>query len=427
MDNEGMQRFDVDKLHDDTANSSQPKQYGEKEYSYYRASRVVNQRNSGEVAKDKNNLRIGTWSVRSMFEPEKIHNTIQQMKRIRVDVMGISEMRWLGTGQLTVLEKYQQTGRKGWMHDQILSMMEKRREVKNRDPAMYHDIYRDIRRNVERLRKPGSAKDKQLETSGNISDEEGNIAFGIEGKLKIREKYIQNIFTDDQRPEMPIVNTLEADSQEGLQKLVNRVAQDSQLCGLRIEYKEDSVFGHNRTLGEGLLEVDFRQESTDSNAFMFTEVVEDFSIEPDATCAGRENLVAVGSGSVQVTPSTDCNIIAVGCMIVTLYLSHAFMAKHTGCLSATEENQHHLVILKDSYTKLRYGYLMRKKSEVEDKKVEVVFEERPSNCDRMKLPLRDIVQNGGELEEFKSSDSPNSEEPTESDWEESSNEDSSTD
>lgn len=37
MDNDGMQRFDVDKLHDDTANSSQPKQYGEKDYSckYY--------------------------------------------------------------------------------------------------------------------------------------------------------------------------------------------------------------------------------------------------------------------------------------------------------------------------------------------------------------------------------------------------------
>lgn len=40
--------------------------------------------------------RICTWNVRSMFQESKIHNTIQEMKRLKIDVMGISEMRWRG-------------------------------------------------------------------------------------------------------------------------------------------------------------------------------------------------------------------------------------------------------------------------------------------------------------------------------------------
>ncbi|KAF2897208.1 hypothetical protein ILUMI_08967 [Ignelater luminosus] len=31
----------------------------------------------------------------------------------------------------------------------------------------------------------------------------------------------------------------------------------------------------------------------------------------------------------------------------------------------------------------------------------VVFQKRSSNCDRVKLPLRDMIQNEGKLEEFK--------------------------
>lgn len=43
-------------------------------------------------------FRIGTWNVKTMAQPGKIENTIQEMKRMNTEIMGISEMRWPGEG-----------------------------------------------------------------------------------------------------------------------------------------------------------------------------------------------------------------------------------------------------------------------------------------------------------------------------------------
>ena len=39
----------------------------------------------------KNKLRVATWNVRSLKQNGKLENVIQEMERMEVDVMGISE------------------------------------------------------------------------------------------------------------------------------------------------------------------------------------------------------------------------------------------------------------------------------------------------------------------------------------------------
>ena len=42
-------------------------------------------------------IRVGTWNVRTMSKG-KLENVIREMVRNRVNVMGLSEVRWTGAG-----------------------------------------------------------------------------------------------------------------------------------------------------------------------------------------------------------------------------------------------------------------------------------------------------------------------------------------
>lgn len=55
-----------------------------------RASSVVIQRNP---YKTSNITIVGIWNIRSIFEAEKIHNTINEMIRLNIYILTISEMR----------------------------------------------------------------------------------------------------------------------------------------------------------------------------------------------------------------------------------------------------------------------------------------------------------------------------------------------
>ena len=43
---------------------------------------------------------IGTWNVRSMNQG-KLEVVKQEMARVNVDILGISELKWTGKGELT--------------------------------------------------------------------------------------------------------------------------------------------------------------------------------------------------------------------------------------------------------------------------------------------------------------------------------------
>ena len=45
-----------------------------------------------------NNIPLGTWNVRSMNQ-SKLEVVKQEMARVNVDILGISELKWTGMGE----------------------------------------------------------------------------------------------------------------------------------------------------------------------------------------------------------------------------------------------------------------------------------------------------------------------------------------
>ena len=47
----------------------------------------------------KNTLTVGTWNVQTLWTTGKLELLRNKMKRFRYDIVGISEVRWTGTGE----------------------------------------------------------------------------------------------------------------------------------------------------------------------------------------------------------------------------------------------------------------------------------------------------------------------------------------
>ena len=48
----------------------------------------------------KNITRLGTWNVRTAYETGKLEQIIKEMKRYKLGILGVSEMRWAGSGKI---------------------------------------------------------------------------------------------------------------------------------------------------------------------------------------------------------------------------------------------------------------------------------------------------------------------------------------
>ena len=52
----------------------------------------------------KTTIRLGAWNVRTMFETSKTAQVISEMRRYRLDILGVSECRWTGSGRQVTSE-----------------------------------------------------------------------------------------------------------------------------------------------------------------------------------------------------------------------------------------------------------------------------------------------------------------------------------
>lgn len=60
-------------------------------------------RNHPKVEKNNNLvLKIGTWNAKSLYAAGKTHNIINEMKRMNINILGVSEVRWPSSGQVNI-------------------------------------------------------------------------------------------------------------------------------------------------------------------------------------------------------------------------------------------------------------------------------------------------------------------------------------
>ena len=48
----------------------------------------------------KSNCNIGTWNVQTMYSTSKIAQVIKEIGNYKLDILGISECRWTGSGKI---------------------------------------------------------------------------------------------------------------------------------------------------------------------------------------------------------------------------------------------------------------------------------------------------------------------------------------
>ena len=71
------------------------------------------ERHQATVSIDNNNsisktIRTGAWTVQTMFQQGKLENIKQEMRRIKINILGLSEVRWQGadktkSGKFTIV------------------------------------------------------------------------------------------------------------------------------------------------------------------------------------------------------------------------------------------------------------------------------------------------------------------------------------
>ena len=54
------------------------------------------------LLRPKSKIKIGAWNVRTMYEVSKAAQVTKAMHQYGIDILGISECRWIGSGKKTL-------------------------------------------------------------------------------------------------------------------------------------------------------------------------------------------------------------------------------------------------------------------------------------------------------------------------------------
>ena len=57
-------------------------------------------RHQTTVGRQRKQWKVATWNVRTMYQTGKLANVHQEMVRLNISVLGISEVRWTGNGEI---------------------------------------------------------------------------------------------------------------------------------------------------------------------------------------------------------------------------------------------------------------------------------------------------------------------------------------
>ncbi|GFO05913.1 craniofacial development protein 2 [Plakobranchus ocellatus] len=62
---------------------------------------VTPDRHQATARKMKDKLNIATWNIRTLLQKGKLENIKQEMERMKLNILGLSEVRWKGAGKIT--------------------------------------------------------------------------------------------------------------------------------------------------------------------------------------------------------------------------------------------------------------------------------------------------------------------------------------
>lgn len=145
------------------------------------------------------------------------------------DMWGMVKGAMTGACNQYLKSEERQRGKKHWMTDEILKLMEKRRTVKAKDPEAYWQIHKDIKRKIREAKERWlSEKCREIEKlnqkhdtfnvhkkvkeatgrnrkriTGNITNRQGQVIMEIQEKMKIWKEYIQDLLKTTNAPQYP--------------------------------------------------------------------------------------------------------------------------------------------------------------------------------------------------------------------------------